>query len=576
VTAPHRNAAVRAADDGKQETWNALGTAGDSFSVAAWTLVSRLTGVLRVAAVGAVLGPTLLGNTFQLTNSLPNLVFYGFLAGSLFCSLLVPALGRPLASGDRRGCERIAGGFLGVALLTLTVAAALGLVLGPLVLRVGAIGTGLDADRVAQERVGSWLLLMVMPQVLLYAVVGSSVAAMHASRRFALAAAAPALENLGILSVLGVTALMYSPHDSVRDVPAGELVLLGVGATAAVTVHAAAQWWGAHHAGITLIPRAGWRDPDVIVLVRRAVSAMGVAGLAALQMLTLLALANRVPGGVVAVQMGLTFYFVVIALVGSPVALSLLPRLAQLHHQGAQDAFRGALQQGLSFALFLTVPAATGLLALATPLAHVMAVGRMGSESATALVSTTIVALVAGILAETVFLVASYACYARDNVRAPLRSMLLQALTFMPLALATLLLADRYVVASLALAFSASGVVGAGHLVARLRREIGRTTPPLTAGVLRVGLGALAMSAPVWLVGQLVPAWVGGRIGSALGVVVATAVGATVYLLVQRLWRAPELRWMNAGLSRLRPGKRRSGPRARTPQASRAQDSEPT
>ncbi len=58
----------------------------------AWTAVSRATGVIRVIVIGAVLGPTFFANTYQLTNSLPNLIYYGFLAGSLFSSLLVPAL----------------------------------------------------------------------------------------------------------------------------------------------------------------------------------------------------------------------------------------------------------------------------------------------------------------------------------------------------------------------------------------------------------------------------------------------------------------------------------------------------
>jgi len=59
----------------------AASAAGDSITVAVWTLVSRITGLLRFAVVGAVLGPTFFGNTYQFTNSLPNLVYYGFLAG---------------------------------------------------------------------------------------------------------------------------------------------------------------------------------------------------------------------------------------------------------------------------------------------------------------------------------------------------------------------------------------------------------------------------------------------------------------------------------------------------------------
>ena len=91
---PGRLAAAKAAADGAATPTPtaALSAAGDSLTVAAWTVVSRVTGLVRIAAIGAVLGPTLLGNTFQFTNALPNLLYYGLLAGSLFSSLLVPAL----------------------------------------------------------------------------------------------------------------------------------------------------------------------------------------------------------------------------------------------------------------------------------------------------------------------------------------------------------------------------------------------------------------------------------------------------------------------------------------------------
>ena len=87
--------------------------AGDSLTVAAWTVVSRVTGLARVAVIGAVLGPTYSGNTYQFTNTLPNLLYYGFLAGGFFSSLLAPALVRHIDIGNRRASERVAGGFLG-------------------------------------------------------------------------------------------------------------------------------------------------------------------------------------------------------------------------------------------------------------------------------------------------------------------------------------------------------------------------------------------------------------------------------------------------------------------------------
>ena len=93
------------------------GAAADSLSIALWTFVSRFTGLLRGITIAAVLGATYFANTYQFTNSLPNLIFYGLLAGSLFSSLLVPALVPHIDSGDREAVARTAGALLGVALL---------------------------------------------------------------------------------------------------------------------------------------------------------------------------------------------------------------------------------------------------------------------------------------------------------------------------------------------------------------------------------------------------------------------------------------------------------------------------
>ncbi len=50
------------------------------------TLVSRATGLVRIVLVGAVVGTTFLGNTYQSTNTIPNVVFELMAAG-------LPAIG---------------------------------------------------------------------------------------------------------------------------------------------------------------------------------------------------------------------------------------------------------------------------------------------------------------------------------------------------------------------------------------------------------------------------------------------------------------------------------------------------
>ena len=111
--------------DGSTEAGASVTVAKNSLTVAAWTIISRISGLGRVAAIAAVLGPTYLGNTYQATNLVPNLVFE-LLTGSLLAGLIAPPILRHLAGGDVERARRVAGGFLGV---TACVFAAAGVIL---------------------------------------------------------------------------------------------------------------------------------------------------------------------------------------------------------------------------------------------------------------------------------------------------------------------------------------------------------------------------------------------------------------------------------------------------------------
>src|SRR3954452_25321979 len=65
--------------------------AHSSATVAAGTLVSRDSGLLRGVVIGAVLGPTFLANTFLATNTVPNLTFAA-VAGPVLGLVLVPSI----------------------------------------------------------------------------------------------------------------------------------------------------------------------------------------------------------------------------------------------------------------------------------------------------------------------------------------------------------------------------------------------------------------------------------------------------------------------------------------------------
>jgi putative peptidoglycan lipid II flippase len=545
-------------EEGSGSPQGVAAAAGDSITVAGWTIVSRVTGVARFACIGAVLGPTLFGNTYQFTNSLPNLVYYGFLAGSLFSSLLVPALVRHIDAGNRRASERVAGGFLGMTLVALIVIAPLAIILGPLVLRLAALSGGPDMAGAAEEHVGRLLIIMFVPQIFFYGVVGTATAVMNSRQRFALAAGAPAVENLGTIAVLLVTGAVYGTNTNIANVPLAEMLVLGLGSTGAVALHGAMQWWGARRAGVLLVPRAGWRDSEVRVVIRRALPSLAQAGLVAFQVLTLLVVADRLPGGVVAFQIALNFYYLAIAIGATPVALSLLPRLARMHLEGDMRGFRDTLVRGLALGFFITIPAAVGYLVLAVPLARAISFGRMDGATGITMVAASLAALSVAVVGQTAFMIATYASYARKDTRSPLVSMMLQAAVCLGLVSTAFLVHGWAVLLMLGLALSVAVTVGACHLTARLWRNLSdRGSQRLAPSLVKFVAGAAIMVGPAWVTAAAVAHWMGRPVGPRVAIAAAAVVGIGVFVAMQAIWRTPELGWLAGGFGHLRGKARR-------------------
>lgn len=518
-----------------------------SISMAQWTMVSRVSGFARAAVIAAVLGPTYLGNTFQATNYVPNIVFE-FLTGSLLVTLLVPALVRHIDARRPREVERVAGGFLGVALAGFFAVTVLGIAGGPLLVKLLALqatGAGV-AD--AQEHTGLILLALLMPQVMLYGIAGVGAAVMNAHGRYALAAAAPVFENVGVIATMTAAAVIYGTGEDVGTVSTGELILLGAGTTAAVALHAVAQWWGASRAGVRVIPRAGWRDPEVRQLLRLTLGSLGYAGLNGLRQLGVTIVANAVPGGVVAFSLALNFYWLPVKVGARSVYLAQLPRLARLHQALELRGFRDELIRGANRALFLTVPAAGAYLMLASPLAQAVAFGQFADPHGEHLLALALAGLALGLIGETGFLVSTQAAYARQDARAPFAAMILRVTVSGAGMLVTVIAVDGdAVVLGLGVAIAVGDIASAIYLAGRVSRGLPAGDVRLVPALVRAGGASLLMLVPAYLVAITV-SQAGSGSADQLAIVLAGAAGIVSYVLVQRSWRSPELAFFASAL----------------------------
>ena len=506
--------------------------AARSATGAVWTLVSRATGFARVAAAAAVLGPTFLGNTFQAVNTVPNLLFY-LLAGSLVSSLLVPALTRQLDGGGPVAASRVAGGFMGVAVPLMVGVAALGAAAVPLVTRSLTSGIA-DPDAAAdQRRAATLLLLLVLPLVVLYGVAAVGAAAQQAAGRFGLPAAAPAGENLALLVTLAVAAATGVGDDG--SVPTAVVVTLGLGSTSAVALHAAIQVAGAARAGISVRPRAGWRDDDVRSVVALAVPSVGYAGANVVKEYALLVAAARVAGGVVAFQVGYAFYNLVGAIGARTVGTAALSDLARAADDDTR--FGDELRRALALTVSLVVPAGVAAVALAGPLAGLVTFGEMDTGAGRRLVTLSLLGVGAGIVFDGTFSVLAGAAYARRRATGAVVAMVLRAaVTCAGLVVAVAMLEGGELLAGVGLAVVAGDVAGTAALARGVPRP-GAGPARVGPAVARAVVASAALVVPAVVVAAAVQDAVGRR-GAAL---VASAVGAAVCIGVLAALRSPEL-----------------------------------
>lgn len=538
---------------GRSAAVERLGTAGppavaelaaDSRAVALWTLISRATGFARVAVVAAVLGPTWFGNLFQTAVLLPYLL-HELLAGSLITAMLVPRLVRHLEAGDRAAARRLASGFLGTVVLLLAGIAALAVLAAPPLLALVTAAVDDPAVRQIQQALGGPLLAMLMPQAVLHGAAAIGVAVQQAHRRFALATLAPALENVAVTAVFGVAALRYGVGTDLEAIGVPQLLLLGLGSTAAVGLHAALQGWGAWRLGFALLPRAGWRDPEVRGLARLALPSIGYTVLLVVTHLALLVVAGHVPGGAVAFQIGWNLFNLPIALGARPVAAAQLRPLCRSFQAGALAAFHATYRAGLALTLFLVLPASFALVALPGSLARLVAFGGMGIEAGVTLVAVAVASLGAGLVGEAVLVVATAAAYARGDALSPLLAMALRAaIVLAGLGLALVVAADvgngavtdgAEILRILGLAVSAGTLVAAIFLHHRHRRALPAPVPvgsrfpsDLAAAAAAVAAGmAVAGAGPVGIGAA------GPVPGSLVTDLLALTVTGAVYLLVQ-------------------------------------------
>ena len=510
------------------------GWLGAAAGIAAVTVASRVVGFGRIAVLSRTLGTSCLGDTYSAANALPNVVFE-VVAGGALASLVVPVLAGAVAAGDRQTASRTASALLTWTVLILTPLTVLGLLAAPTLLRA-VTGTQPSCGR-PMLAVGTRMLVVFLPQIVLYGIGIVLAGVLQAHRRFLAPALAPLLSSLVVIAAYLLYAGQGRPPLTALNRP--QELTLSVGTTLGVAVLSLGLLVPLRHCELTLRPSLSF-PPGVAARVRRLALA-GVAGLAAQQLALVVALrlaAHGPEGSVVVFQVATALFLLPWAVLAVPVATSAFPSLAASAQAGREGDYARTAAHALVAVLVGTLGAVAVLIAVAGPAARVLVAGAPGAGSVSALTRST-VAFAPGLVGYGVLALVGRALYARGDGRTPAVATVAGWLT---VAVADVVLVaaaparDRVV--ALGLGNSIGMTVAGGLLLFGLHR-VGAPAVEGAARTAAVGLLACVLACGGAL---LLPRFGSSLPTSLLSGLLLAAGSAGIYLAVVRLLQPAALR----------------------------------
>ena len=533
----------------RASAWMALGT-----------IVSRITGFVRLLMIAVAIGTSLDADLFNNANTIPN-AMYILVAGGVFNVVLVPQLVRAMQRDDDGG-DAYAQRIMSLALAVLVGATLLLTALVPLIMHV-VFTEKLFVPRFAEQQHDAQVLMwLCMPQVFFYGAFVLVGQVLNARGRFGPMMWAPIVNNVAAVAMLGSYIAVYGSSNGKDGFTTGQILLLGVGSTAGIVLQ-------------TLVLLPFLRATGFRFRLRFDLRGVGLGHTLRLGVWTLLfILANQVAfivvqrlgtsgtvagartgedaSGSAVYEIGFLVSQMPHGVITVSLATAVIPSLSAWCHRGEYDRVRLELGRTLRVALVVIVPLAVAVGTLGHEAADLL--GAFGDlAGSTSVIGRTIAAFSLAMVTFTIHYVMLRGFYADEDTRTPFWIQLVIAATNIVVAVVLVGRADpSHVAAALALAYGLAYTVGSILSVTLLSRRLGRVVDAeMVRFVVRLALVAavtvLTILGVRWLLDQQLA---GGATASLVVLLVAGGAGAATYVVLATLVRLRELPYLVSSLRR--------------------------
>ncbi len=456
-----------------------------SLIIAVFFALDKGLAFIKVMLFNKIVGLEGMG-IFGVSNNIPDYLS-ALISGGALGMAFIPVLTEYL---DREGRPAAWELFSRIINLAFIVTAALSVVLillaDPLMRSVIAPGFQPEKQSLAVS-----LMRLDLAAILIFSISGLVMAGLQANKHFLLPAMAPVLYNLG--QIFGVTVLSPSEgfHLGPIQLPAFGLGLYGIvyGVILGALLHLLIQVPGLLRYQFRWKPVIGLHNAGV----QRVLLLLGprVLTMACIQFYFLSrdSLASHFgAAGVGALNLAWTIQQVPQTIIGTAIAIALLPSLSELISRGQSEAFSQMVNRALRVMLALCLPAAALLALGVRPLAQIFF---QYDPAQLDLLTACTWAFLIVLVGESWLEVAVRSFYAHQNTRTPLIAALIQAVSFFFLAWLLSSVVGLYGI-PLAAAFTFSAqAFGLLYLLERRYPGLLQVGPTLGRAVLAAGFAAL-------------------------------------------------------------------------------------
>ncbi|MDQ7841968.1 MAG: murein biosynthesis integral membrane protein MurJ [bacterium] len=489
--------------------------------VASLTVVSKIFGFVREAAMAKGFGATAATDAYLVAFTIPTVLFA---AGAALGLAFIPVYAEVYEREGPGPANQTAGTVLNVTVLLGCLVVAVGyLSIGPLV-RLSAPGFGGEVYLLT-VRLTRYMLPVTVFQALSVLLAGM----LQTQGNFAIPAAVTVLFNLVVIS--SIVALG----------PAFGIEAVALGTTIAVVLQALVQLTVLRIRGFQWPLRVAWGDPRLRRWVAIAIPVIASSAAGQVSVLIERMLASRLTeGSISALNYAQRLVALPQGVIGTAIAIVLLPALSRYAAAEESQEFRAALAGGLQAMFFVLVPVTVLTMVLREPIVR-LAFGRGAFDQvAVEATSCALLFLALGIVGFSMADVLTRAFYARQDMRTVMVVVLSTTAIGVALRIALVRPLGHL---GLAVALVLTAWLGACAMFLLLATRLGR---PFARRVLKSLGRVAAAAAPMALLTLLTArmftvAFAGGRmVFQVSGLACITLLGMALYWRMAVLLRVPE------------------------------------